>query len=311
MDSVNALILSHARSHVELIPNIAQHLIQSGGKRIRPMLTLASAQLMGYRGEHAVTLAASVEFMHTATLLHDDVVDGSELRRGKIAARMLWGNEATVLVGDYLLGQAFRMMVSTGSLGALRVLSDAAAQIAEGEVWQLAQAKQMTDDLSGYLRVIEAKTATLFAAALEVGPILADADEEACNALRRYGLHLGIAFQLADDALDYDATASKLGKKAGDDFRDGKITMPAIVAFAAGDADERAFWQRTLCSLKQNEGDLEAAIALVEKYQGFAKTRLAAEEHSAKAIAALDLFPDSAMRAALMDAAHFAVRRQH
>ncbi|HKA99629.1 MAG TPA: polyprenyl synthetase family protein, partial [Methyloceanibacter sp.] len=226
MAHVNRIILDRARSNVELIPELARHLIDSGGKRLRPMLTLAAAKLCGYGGDGHVHLAAAVEFMHTATLLHDDVVDESNLRRGKASARLVWGNEASVLVGDYLLGQAFKMMVGVGSLGALRILSDAAALIAEGEVMQLVTAKNTETTEDDYLAVIDAKTAALFAAAAEVGAAIAERPKSEAAALRSYGRNLGLAFQLVDDALDYAGEASKLGKSVGDDFREGKITLP-------------------------------------------------------------------------------------
>jgi len=232
MARVNKLILSRMGSDVALIPEVANHLISSGGKRLRPMLTLATAQLCGYEGDGDVKLAASVEFMHTATLLHDDVVDESDMRRGKLAARMLWGNEASVLVGDFLLGQAFKMMVEVGSLDALAVLADAAAVIAEGEVWQLSAAKNLSTTEEGYLAVVEAKTAALFSAACEVGPILAGRPAHERAACRSYGTNLGIAFQLIDDALDYGGSSASLGKNVGDDFREGKITLPVVLSLA-------------------------------------------------------------------------------
>ena len=228
LQRVNTLIVSRTGSEVTMIPEVANHLISSGGKRLRPMLTLATAALTSYRGEGHVKLAAAVEFMHTATLLHDDVVDGSEMRRGKLAARMLWGNEASVLVGDFLLGQAFRMMVEVGSLRALEILSGAAAVIAEGEVMQLAAAKNLETTEDAYLAVIRAKTAELFAAACEVGPVLAERSRPEQAACRSFGMNLGIAFQLVDDALDYGGSRARLGKNVGDDFREGKITQPVI-----------------------------------------------------------------------------------
>src|SRR6187397_3703718 len=242
MQAVNRIILDKAVSDVELIPKLAHHLIDSGGKRLRPMLTIAAAKLCGYRGDGHVRLAASVEFMHTATLLHDDVVDESDLRRGKTAARMLWGNEASVLVGDFLLGQAFRMMVEVGSLRALDILSAAAATIAEGEVMQLAAAKNTATTEDEYLAVIRGKTAELFAAACEVGPVIANRPKAEQTACRSVGMNLGIAFQLVDDVLDYGGKAAKLGKNIGDDFREGKITLPVVLAFRRGNDSERAFW---------------------------------------------------------------------
>ena len=246
LDRVNTTILSRTGSDVTMIPEVANHLIASGGKRLRPMLTLAMAEITGYSGNGHIKLAASVEFMHTATLLHDDVVDESELRRGKAAARMLWGNEASVLVGDFLLGQAFKMMVEVGSLRALEILSSAAAVIAEGEVMQLAVAKNTSTTEDEYLSVIRAKTAELFAAACEVGPALAQRPKAEQAACRSFGMNLGIAFQLVDDALDYGGKAAKLGKNVGDDFREGKITLPVVLSFRRGNDEERAFWKRTL-----------------------------------------------------------------
>src|SRR5690348_15427487 len=231
MQRVNGVILARTGSEVAMIPEVANHLINSGGKRLRPILTLALARLTGYGGEGHIKLAAAVEFMHTATLLHDDVVDESELRRGRLAARMLWGNEASVLVGDFLLGQAFKMMVEVGSLKALEILSSAAAVIAEGEVMQLAAAKNTATTEDEYIAVIRAKTAELFAAACEVGPSIAGRPKAEQAACRSYGMNLGIAFQLVDDALDYGGKAAKLGKNIGDDFREGKITLPVVLAF--------------------------------------------------------------------------------
>jgi octaprenyl-diphosphate synthase len=256
MARVNAMILSRTGSDVQMIPEVANHLISSGGKRLRPMLTLASAAHFGYPGEGHIKLAASVEFMHTATLLHDDVVDESDLRRGKPAARMVWGNQASVLVGDFLLGQAFKMMVEVGSLAALDILSSAAAVIAEGEVMQLDAAKDLKTDEATYLAVVRAKTAVLFAAAAEVGPVVADAGAAERAAFSAYGLNLGLAFQLVDDALDYGGSSQKLGKRVGDDLREGKITLPVILAYAAGSEDERAFWRRCIEEGDVGDGDL-------------------------------------------------------
>jgi len=260
MTRVNETILSRTGSEVTMIPEVAQHLISSGGKRLRPMLTLAAARMCDYAGHGHVKLAASVEFMHTATLLHDDVVDESDMRRGKPSARKVWGNEASVLVGDFLLGQAFKMMVEVGSLQSLDVLSTAAAVIAEGEVMQLAAAKNTSTTEDEYLAVIRAKTAALFAAAAEVGPILAGSDEARQKACRSYGLNLGIAFQLIDDALDYGGTSSKLGKNVGDDFREGKITLPLVLAYRRGTDTERAFWRGAIEQGESDDAQLERAI---------------------------------------------------
>ncbi len=311
MERVNAMILSRTGSDVAMIPEVANHLISSGGKRLRPMLTLATANLSGYRGEGHVKLAASVEFMHTATLLHDDVVDESDMRRGKLAARMLWGNEASVLVGDFLLGQAFKMMVEAGSLPALDVLSTAAAVIAEGEVMQLSAAKNTSTTEDEYLAVIRAKTAALFAAACEVGPIVAERPREERAACRSYGMNLGIAFQLVDDALDYGGTAAKLGKNVGDDFREGKITLPVVLSFRRGSEAERAFWTRTLVEGQIGDGDLAEAQAIMRRHRALEDTVERARHYGAMARDALELFPDSPMRRALLEAVDFCIARAH
>jgi octaprenyl-diphosphate synthase len=309
MARVNQIILNKAHSDVELIPTLAQHLIDSGGKRLRPMLTIAAAKLCGYEGEGHVTLAASVEFMHTATLLHDDVVDESEMRRGKMAARLLWGNEASVLVGDYLLGQAFKMMVEVGSLGALRVLSNAAAVIAEGEVMQLAAAKNLATTEETYHAVINAKTAALFAAAAEVGAVIAERPPAEMHALHEFGRHLGLAFQLMDDVLDYSGERARLGKNVGDDFAEGKVTLPVILAYAAGTPEERAFWQRTIAEGDIHDGDLETAMTLIAQHNALDGTMERALLHGESAARALDGFPDGAIKSALLDAVGFSISR--
>jgi len=311
MERVNGEILSRTGSEVTMIPEVANHLISSGGKRLRPMLTLAAATLSGYRGDDHVKLAAVVEFMHTATLLHDDVVDESELRRGKLAARMLWGNEASVLVGDFLLGQAFRMMVEVGSLPCLDVLSAAATVIAEGEVRQLAAAKNTATTEDEYLAVIRGKTAALFAAACEVGPLLAGSGKDEVLAARSYGMNLGIAFQLIDDALDYGGTADNLGKNVGDDFREGKITLPVVLAFRRGGAEERAFWKRTLQDGLASEDDLAEAIAIIKRHDALGDTVERAKHYGKIAIDALAIFPASPIKQALVDVVHFCVARAH
>ena len=311
LERVNQVILSRAGSDVAMIPEVANHLISSGGKRLRPMLTLAMAGLCGYRGEGHVKLAASVEFMHTATLLHDDVVDQSDMRRGKAAARMLWGNEASVLVGDFLLGQAFRMMVEVGSLPCLDVLSTAATVIAEGEVMQLAAAKNMQTSEDEYLDVIRAKTAALFAAACEVGPILASRAKAEIAACRSYGSNLGIAFQLIDDALDYGGTSAKLGKNVGDDFREGKITLPVVLSFRRGSEAERDFWRRTLERSEIEEGDLETALSTMRRHRALEDTIERARHYGAMARDALELFPASPWKKALLEAVDFCISRAH
>jgi octaprenyl-diphosphate synthase len=309
MERVNQAIVARTGSDVAMIPEVANHLIESGGKRLRPMMTLAAAGLCGYVGDGHVKLAASVEFMHTATLLHDDVVDQSDMRRGKLAARMLWGNEASVLVGDFLLGQAFRMMVEVGSLPCLSVLADAAAVIAEGEVMQISAAKDTTTTEDDYVAVIRAKTAALFAAACEVGPILAGRPKAEMAACRAYGTNLGIAFQLIDDALDYGGSSSALGKNVGDDFREGKITLPVVLSFRRGTADERAFWVRTLEKGEIADGELETAIATMRRHRAIEDTIERARHYGAMARDALELFPASEHKAALLDVVEFCVRR--
>src|SRR5487761_2257503 len=311
MDEVNATILARTGSAVTMIPEVAKHLISSGGKRLRPMLTLAMARLCDYQGEGHIKLAASVEFMHTATLLHDDVVDQSDMRRGKLAARMLWGNEASVLVGDFLLGQAFKMMVEVGNLHALDILSSAAAVIAEGEVMQLGAAKNPAPNEDEYMAVIRAKTAELFAAACEVGPALAVKDKAELAACRSFGMNLGIAFQLIDDALDYGGKSAKLGKNVGDDFREGKITLPVVLAFRRGNDVEREFWRRALERGEIGDGDLDHAIGLMAKHRALEDTINRAQHYGAMAVDALALFPSSPMTAALEQLVAFCLARSH
>ena len=311
MQRVNTTILSRTGSQVTLIPEVANHLIASGGKRLRPILTLAMAKLAGYAGDGHVKLAAAVEFMHTATLLHDDVVDESQMRRGKLAARMLWGNEASVLVGDFLLGQAFKMMVEVSSLKALGILSSAAAVIAEGEVMQLGAAKNTATTEDDYLAVIRAKTAELFAAACEVGPVLASLPRDEQAACRSFGMNLGVAFQLVDDALDYGGKAAKLGKNIGDDFREGKITLPVVLSFRRGSDHERAFWRRTLEQSDATDADLEYAVSLMTKHRALEDTIQRARHYGAIATDALALFPASPMKTALEETVEFCIYRSN
>jgi octaprenyl-diphosphate synthase len=308
---VNTEIITRTGSEVTMIPEVANHLISSGGKRLRPMLTLAMASLTGYSGDGHIKLAAAVEFMHTATLLHDDVVDESEMRRGQLAARMLWGNEASVLVGDFLLGQAFKMMVEVGSIRALEILSAAAAVIAEGEVMQLGAAKNTATTEDEYLAVIRAKTAELFAAACEVGPVLTNRPKAEAAACRSFGMNLGIAFQLVDDALDYGGKAAKLGKNVGDDFREGKITLPVVLSFRRGSETERGFWIRTLEQGEVGDGDLETAVGLMTKHRALEDTIKRAQHYGAIARDALALFPASEMKQALEEAVEFCTARTH
>lgn len=309
MGRVNELILSKAGSDVEMIPEVANHLISSGGKRLRPMITLAAAQMFGYQGDGHVKLATSVEFMHTATLLHDDVVDESNLRRGKKTARMIWGNQASVLVGDFLLGQAFRMMVEVGSLEALDILSTAASIIAEGEVMQLAAANNLETTEDEHFAVIKAKTAALFSAAAEVGPVIAGASRSEKAALRSYGINLGLAFQLIDDALDYGGSAKDLGKNVGDDFREGKITLPVILAYRRGSAEDRAFWKSAIEDRKNGDEELQRAISLMAKHGAIADTIGRARHFGEIARDALAPLPATPQKSALIDVIDFCIKR--
>jgi len=309
MTAVNDLILARAGSDVEMIPQMAGHLISSGGKRLRPMLTLASARMFDYQGQHHITLATAVEFMHTATLLHDDVVDESALRRGQPTARMIWGNQASVLVGDFLLGQAFKMMVEVGSMPALAVLSNAASVIAEGEVMQLAAAKHIATGEDDYLAIINAKTAALFSAAAEVGPIIAEAGPQACMALRHYGTNLGLAFQLVDDALDYGGSTNALGKNTGDDFREGKITMPVILSYARSTPQQRTFWQQAMEEAANDTAAFDEAIALLHQHGALEATIARARQFGDKARQALDSMPQNAQKQALLDVVDFCISR--
>lgn len=309
MRRVNTLILSKTGSEVEMIPQVAKHLIDSGGKRLRPMLTLAAAAACGYSGEQHITLAASVEFMHTATLLHDDVVDESDMRRGKQAARMVWGNQASVLVGDFLLGQAFRMMVDAGSMAALDVLSTASMVIAEGEVMQLSAAQSMETTEDDYMAVIHGKTAALFAAACEVGPIIAESDKPVRDAYRSFGLNLGLAFQLVDDALDYGGTKAELGKNVGDDFHEGKITLPVLLAYRRGDDGQRAFWRGAMEGDRADDGALETAMQYLKEHRAIEDTVARAKHYGDRARDALAPLPASPVKQALLDVVEFCVNR--
>jgi octaprenyl-diphosphate synthase len=309
MQAVNAVILDKMQSPVTLIPQLAGHIIAAGGKRLRPMLTLASARLCGYQGERHLALAACVEFIHTATLLHDDVVDESELRRGLKTANEIWGNKASVLVGDFLFSRAFQLMVADGSLRVLKVLSDASATIAEGEVHQLLTANDTDTTRAAYMEVIEAKTAALFAAACEVGAVVAERPDAEAEALSGYGRRLGIAFQLVDDILDYSAKQAELGKTVGDDFHEGKITLPVVLAFERGDEEERTFWRRCLEDLEQNDGDLDHAMALMRRHGALDDAMAEAKSFGEAARADLAVFPDGPIKAALLEAVDFCLDR--
>ena len=307
---VDTLILARVRDEIPLISDIVHHIIASGGKRIRPALTLISAQLCGYSGDRQIALAAAVEFIHTATLLHDDVVDESKLRRNMPTANEVFGNKASVLVGDFLLSQAFQFMVADGSLKVLRILSDASAVIAKGEVMQLMTEGEPETSIENYLEVVTAKTAVLFASACELGAVLAE-KEGAEAKLRQFGMDIGIAFQLIDDALDYSATAATIGKNVGDDFREGKITLPVILAYALGDAAEKDFWNKTLGDLQQNEDDLQKAILLLKKYDTIQKTIDMAKTYCKNARKSLHDFPDSPARSAMLDLVDFCASRSY
>ena len=309
MAAVDTLILARMDSPVGMIPNLAQHLVGAGGKRLRPLLTVATAQLCGYKGTSHHKLAAAVEFIHSATLLHDDVVDESELRRGQKPANLIWGNSASILVGDFLFARAFNLMVETGSMDALGILSDASSVIAEGEVQQLAALRDVNMTEAAYMEVISAKTAALFAAATEVSPVIAGCSEEQRAALRDYGLKLGLAFQLVDDALDYGGFESALGKSVGDDFREGKMTLPVIRAVASANKSETEFWHRVIVDHQQHDVDLETAVSLLRKAGALDATMDMARQFSQEARQALTIFPDNAWRETLQDLADFVVDR--
>ncbi len=311
MQQVNTMIIRNMHSEVQLIPQLAAYLIAAGGKRIRPLLTLATTRLYGDMGPRPYGLSASVEFIHTATLLHDDVVDESVERRGKSSANIVFGNQASVLVGDFLFSRAFQLMVQDGSLDVLRILSTASAVIAEGEVLQLSAANDLSTSLDQYKAIIAAKTAALFAAACEIGPIIAGSGPQAQQAMRDYGHNLGLAFQIADDVLDYTADEAKLGKTVGDDFREGKLTAPVFIALAEADAQERAFWTRTMGELNQTPDDLGTAIALLTKHNAFEKGLDMARKYASVAEQALLTAPASPIRESLLDILKFAVERDH
>ena len=311
LSAVNAVIIERMQSPVSLIPQLAGHVIAAGGKRLRPMLTLAAGRLCGYEGERHIGLAACVEFIHTATLLHDDVVDESDLRRGHASANTLWGNKSSVLVGDFLFSRAFELMVEDGSLEVLAILSRAAAVIAEGEVMQLVTTSDISTTEAAYLDVIRAKTAQLFAAACKIGGVVAARPTAEVQALEAFGMNLGIAFQIVDDVLDYSAKQATLGKVVGDDFREGKMTLPVVLAVARSSGAERAFWHRTIEALEQVEGDLETAIVYLESCAALADSVALARDYASRASKALSGFPDKAERQALLEVVQFCVERAY
>ncbi|MGO4907445.1 polyprenyl synthetase family protein [Pseudorhodobacter sp. W20_MBD10_FR17] len=310
MAAVNDLIRTRmASEHAPRIPEVTAHLVEAGGKRLRPLLTLAAARLCGYDGPFHVHLAATVEFIHTATLLHDDVVDESKRRRGRPTANLLWDNKTSVLVGDYLFSRSFQLMVETGSLRVLDILANASATIAEGEVLQLTAAQDLATTEAVYLQVVRGKTAALFSAATEVGGVIAGAPEAQVKALYAYGDALGVAFQIVDDLLDYGGSAQAIGKNTGDDFRERKLTLPVIKAVALASAEERAFWQRTIGKGDQNDGDLEQAMAIMARHGSMDAARSDALDWAAKARDALAVLPDHDLRDMLADLADYVVSR--
>ncbi|MDF7674859.1 polyprenyl synthetase family protein [Acetobacteraceae bacterium ESL0709] len=315
MQACNHAILERMQSPVALIPQLAAHLIAAGGKRLRPLLTLASARLCGYPAgpdhQRHVGLAACVEFIHTATLLHDDVVDESTLRRGLESANALFGNKASVLVGDFLFARSFQLMTADGSLKVMAILSDASATIAEGEVLQMTTQNDLSTPIDRYLEVIHGKTAALFAAACRVGAVVAGKSEEEELALEAFGTNLGMAFQLVDDALDYAADQRVLGKTVGDDFREGKITLPVLTAYEAGDSGDRVFWKRVVEENDQAEEDLEYALGLIDQTGAIKVTLDKAKEYAAQAVKSLDIFPSSELKTLLVNTVLYTVHRAY
>ncbi len=311
LNAVNRVILDRMQSPVALIPELAGHLIAGGGKRMRPKLTLGCAAALDYQGERHHKLAAAVEFIHTATLLHDDVVDGSDLRRGRATANTIWGNEASVLVGDFLFSRAFELMVEDGSLKVLKVLSNASAVIAEGEVHQLTAQRVVETSEDSYLQIISAKTAALFSAACQIAAVVAEKDEATEANLEAYGRNLGIAFQLVDDAIDYVSDAETMGKDIGDDFRDGKVTLPVILAYARGDDAARKFWQRAMSGRANGDAELKDAIERLHATGAIADTMARARLYGSRAIDSLARLPQSAARSALVETVEFAIQRAY
>ncbi|MBV7255705.1 polyprenyl synthetase family protein [Pacificimonas sp. WHA3] len=311
LNGVNEIILARMQSDVAVIPALAGHLISGGGKRLRPMLTLACARLVGYEGARHHKLSASVEFIHTATLLHDDVVDGSGQRRGKKAANLIWGNEATVLVGDFLFSRAFELMVEDGSLRVLKILSSASAVIAQGEVDQLQTQRRIDTTEDRYLRVITAKTAILFSAACQIAGVVAESSEQVIESLEAYGRYLGIAFQLVDDAIDYGGDAETMGKDAGDDFREGKLTLPVILAYKRGNDEARAFWRKAIEDGKTDDADFAEACRLMAGAGAIDDTLERARHYGRLAQDAIADFPAGAAKDALLETVRFAIARAY
>lgn len=311
MERVNETILARMQSPVALIPELAGHLISAGGKRLRPMLTLAAGQLIGYEGEKHYGLATAVEFIHNATLLHDDVVDESSMRRGKKTANLIWGNQPTVLVGDFLFSRAFELMVESDSLRVLKILSKTSAVITEGEVLQLTTANDLSTTEDKYLEVITYKTAVLFAAACEISGVVAGSSSDVEAALCDYGKYLGIAFQLVDDVIDYSSKQATMGKNIGDDFREGKVTLPVILAYRRGNDEEREFWKRTMQAVRQDEGDLETALEILERHGTLNDTIERARHYGGMAKDALAIFDDSEIKTAMNRVVDFCITRAY
>jgi octaprenyl-diphosphate synthase len=309
--ATDRLIHERMGSTATLIPDLAKYLVDSGGKRLRPLLTLAAASACGHTGAMHIRLAAAVEFIHTATLLHDDVVDASSLRRGKLAANMVWGNKPSILVGDFLLSRAFQLMVETGDMGVLHILATASAVIAEGEVLQLKSANNLATTEDDYLIIVGAKTAALFAASAESGAMIAKAPAEAIAAFRAFGHNLGVAFQLVDDALDYSGRQAQMGKSVGDDFREAKVTLPIILAYKRADEDAKRFWQRTIQLGQQRDGDLQRAIDYIDHTGAIVEARDQAHRYMRQACRALLPLRSDALKDALMAVAEFSVARAY
>ncbi|XP_022778526.1 uncharacterized protein LOC111320104 [Stylophora pistillata] len=309
LQEVNNVLLEQVQGTLPFITQLANHLIQSGGKRLRPLLTLASAMMCDYQGKNHIPLAACIEMIHTATLLHDDVVDDSQKRRNNASANALWGNSASVLVGDFLFSKSFVLMVNYGSKEILKTLSKTASIIAEGEVYQLTQLTEPTDSVDVYLDIIQRKTACLFAAACRTGGLVAEVSETIIKALENYGHNLGLAFQITDDLLDYSACESTLGKTVGDDFKEGKITLPSILAFKKATPEEKSFWIRTLGEKQQQAGDFEKAVSIIHKHQSHKESLALAQEYAEKAQEALNVVPTSELKSCLQELALYCVNR--
>ena len=309
LQEVNHIIVDNIGNEVPLIKDLSKHILASGGKRIRPMVTLLSSRLCNYSGKNQLFLAACVEFIHTATLLHDDVIDESKIRRGAATANDIFGNKTSVLVGDFLFSRAFELMVQNGSKQILEILSKASSTIAQGEVLQLTTINDSNTSKELYMKIIKNKTASLFSAASEIGAILSEEEYTVQKSLKIYGEKLGIAFQLVDDALDYVGT-SALDKNIGDDFREGKMTLPVIISLEASNLEEKSFWIKTIENLDQSSNDLNKAIELINKYNGITSTLALAKKYSMEAIKSLEIFPQSEAKLALESLASIAVNRK-